>query len=146
MFSQCNPVVLFCFVLFSLILYTYLYIKESQNGWCWKALQEVIWPLPCSARYITSWSLRTVSRQILKSSRWETLQLLWATRSTCSWQYRSASWCLDGTSCVPRSTHYSCSVTEHHLKEAIYVLIASSLWVFININKIPLEPSLLQAE
>jgi len=68
-------------------------VMEFQNAWGDKRLLEVIWSNPCSNRDTQSRVLRTMSRWLLKISKKETLQPLWATcsRAQSPAQYQSAS-------------------------------------------------------
>ena len=107
---------------------------------------KVTWSNPCPRRNAQSRLLWTMSRQLLKISKGETPQHLWAvcTSALSPTQHESVSWFSEGTFCVPICAHYLLSWHWAPLKSSI--LFSSSLQILKGIYKIYSKPHLLQAE
>ena len=99
-------------------------ITESQNSWDWKGSLEVIWskplfkqghlgcPRPCSGSFWVSPGYPHPHSN------------------------KSVSWCLGGTSCISVCAHCLLSCHWAPLKEAVFILSAPFLQVFIYIDEI----------
>jgi len=117
-------------------------VTDSQNSWGWKGLLEVI------KRRASSRLPMTMSRQLLDISMVEDSTTSMSKLCQCS-----VTITVKLFPDVQREPPVfqavltaSGSVTGHHWKEPGSVCFTPSLQVFIYIDKIPTEPSLLQAE